>query len=95
MSLDENKQAARELIAAITSHDADRLESLMTEDATYWVQGKPHLFPHAGLPLLAGVSRQENREGQRLLGYAACRRGVLCMSGFRARRSGPDGHQVI
>ena len=48
MSLDENKQAARELIAAIAVHDAERLESLMTEDATYWVQGKPHLFPHAG-----------------------------------------------
>ena len=48
MSLEQNKQTAKEFLAASAKHDADRLASLMTDDATYWVQGKPHLFPYAG-----------------------------------------------
>ena len=48
MSLEQNKRTAEEFLAASATHDADRLASLMTDDATYWVQGKPHLFPYAG-----------------------------------------------
>ena len=48
MSLGQNKQTAKKFLAASAKHDADRLVSLMTDDATYWVQGKPHLFPYAG-----------------------------------------------
>jgi ketosteroid isomerase-like protein len=48
MSPEQNKQAVREFLAASARHDADLLSSLMTDDATYWVQGKPHLFSPAG-----------------------------------------------
>ncbi len=48
MTLKQNKQTAIDFLAASARHEADRLASLMTDDATYWVQGKPHLFPHAG-----------------------------------------------
>jgi ketosteroid isomerase-like protein len=48
MSLEQNKQTAREFLVATVKHDAERVASLMTDDATYWVQGKPHLFAYAG-----------------------------------------------
>jgi uncharacterized protein len=48
MNLEQHKQIAKDFLAASAVHDADRLASLMTDDATYWVQGKPHLFPYAG-----------------------------------------------
>lgn len=48
MSLEQNKRTAKEFLAASAKHEADRLASLMTDDATYWVQGKPRLFAHAG-----------------------------------------------
>lgn len=48
MSLEQNKQAAKDFIAASARHDASRIAALMTDDAIYWVQGKPHLFPPAG-----------------------------------------------
>lgn len=48
MSLEQNKQTAKDFLAASAKHDAERVASLMTDDATYWVQGKPHLFPAAG-----------------------------------------------
>ena len=57
MSLDENKLTARKFLAASVQHDADRLAALMTDDATYWVQGKPHLFPHAGEKTKAEIYR--------------------------------------
>jgi ketosteroid isomerase-like protein len=48
MSTEQNKHTAAEFLAASMKHDADHLASLMTDDATYWVQGKPHLFPASG-----------------------------------------------
>ena len=48
MSLEQNKLTAAEFLSASMKHEADHLASLMTDDATYWVQGKPHLFPAAG-----------------------------------------------
>lgn len=48
MNLAQDKQTAKEFLAASATHDAARLAALMTEDATYWVQGKPHLVPFAG-----------------------------------------------
>jgi uncharacterized protein len=55
MSLEKNKQTARELLAASALHDGDRFESLLTDDATYWVQGKPHLFKHSGVKTKAAI----------------------------------------
>jgi ketosteroid isomerase-like protein len=48
MSIEKNKQVVREFLAASAIHDGDRIASLMSDDATYWVQGKTHLFPYAG-----------------------------------------------
>lgn len=57
MTLEQNKQTARAFLAASAKHEADRLAALMTEDATYWVQGKPHLFPPAGEKTKAEICR--------------------------------------
>jgi ketosteroid isomerase-like protein len=35
-------------LRASAVHDAERFASLMCDDATYWVCGKPHLFAYAG-----------------------------------------------
>lgn len=48
MSTERNKQTAREFLDACAKHEAPRMAALMTDDATYWVQGKPRLFRHAG-----------------------------------------------
>jgi ketosteroid isomerase-like protein len=48
MGIEQNKKTAVEYLAASVKHDAPRLAEMMTDDATYWVQGKPHLFPAAG-----------------------------------------------
>jgi uncharacterized protein len=43
-----NKALVRDFLAAMERRDADRIDALMTEDATYWASGKPHLFPLGG-----------------------------------------------
>lgn len=48
MSIERNKRIAREFLGAVARHESERLAELMTTDATYWVQGKPHLFRPAG-----------------------------------------------
>jgi len=48
MDQNANKETAKIFLEAIAVHDADRMASTMTDDATYWVQGKPHLFRAAG-----------------------------------------------
>lgn len=48
MSLKRNKQIAMEFLAASAIHNSDRIAALLTDDASYWVQGKPHLFPYSG-----------------------------------------------
>jgi ketosteroid isomerase-like protein len=57
MSLEQNKQTARDFLIATVKHDAERVASLLTDDATYWVQGKPHLFAHAGEKTKAEICR--------------------------------------
>lgn len=48
MSLEQNKRIAKEFLAAIAVHDAERIAALMADDATYWVQGHRRLFAAAG-----------------------------------------------
>jgi ketosteroid isomerase-like protein len=48
MNTEQKKALVKEYILASGAHDAKRLGEMMTDDATYWVQGKPHLFPAAG-----------------------------------------------
>jgi ketosteroid isomerase-like protein len=49
MSIERNKAMALEFIRASGAHDAAAMEAMLTEDLVYWVQGKPHLFPYAGV----------------------------------------------
>jgi ketosteroid isomerase-like protein len=49
MSTEKNKEIAKDFLNAIVEHDGDRLNALMSDDATYWAAGKPHLFPPAGV----------------------------------------------
>lgn len=57
MSTEQNKRRAQEFLVATVAHDADRAAALMTDDATYWVQGKPHLFAPAGEKTKAEICR--------------------------------------
>jgi ketosteroid isomerase-like protein len=45
---EQHKQIAREFLRASVQHDGAVVEALLTEDATYWVQGDPALFAPAG-----------------------------------------------
>ncbi|MDP9838755.1 ketosteroid isomerase-like protein [Neorhizobium huautlense] len=48
MSIEDNKQIVREFCDHFRTSNADGLIDAMTEDATWWVNGKPHLFSSAG-----------------------------------------------
>lgn len=43
-----NKQTAIRFLEASGVHDAETFAALMTDDATYWTLGKPHLFDYCG-----------------------------------------------
>jgi ketosteroid isomerase-like protein len=49
MTIEKNKETAIRFIKASGAHDAATVEALLSEDVVYWVQGKPHLFPYAGV----------------------------------------------
>lgn len=48
MSMEDNKRIVRKFCDHFRTSDAEGLLSAMTEDATWWVNGKPHLFSSAG-----------------------------------------------
>lgn len=48
MSIEDNKQIVSEFCDHFRTSNADGLIDAMTEDATWWVNGKPHLFSSAG-----------------------------------------------
>jgi uncharacterized protein len=48
MSVEDNKRIVHEFCDHFRTSNADGLIDAMTEDATWWVNGKPHLFPSAG-----------------------------------------------
>jgi len=45
----QNKQTAEEFFARFTASDLDGALALMTDDATWWIPGKPEATPTAGL----------------------------------------------
>jgi uncharacterized protein len=49
MSIERNKQLAAEFFARLTAKDAVGAIALMTDDATWWIAGKPEVFPFAGV----------------------------------------------
>lgn len=48
MSVEDNKRVVREFCDHFKKSNADGLIDAMTDDATWWVNGKPHLFPSSG-----------------------------------------------
>ncbi|MBO0144774.1 nuclear transport factor 2 family protein [Agrobacterium sp. Ap1] len=48
MSVKDNKKIVREFCDHFRTSNADGLIDAMCEDATWWVNGKPHLFSSAG-----------------------------------------------
>lgn len=48
MSIQDNKQTVREYLAHFKDAGIPDLLEAMSEDATWWILGKPHLFPGAG-----------------------------------------------
>lgn len=56
-SVERHKQTATQLFACFTAGDIDGVMSTMTDDATWWVPGKPDLNPAAGLYSRARIER--------------------------------------
>jgi ketosteroid isomerase-like protein len=48
MSVEENKQLARQFIDHFTANDIAGALDLMTDDATWWIAGNPDQLPAAG-----------------------------------------------
>ncbi|RVG72493.1 nuclear transport factor 2 family protein [Sinorhizobium meliloti] len=48
MSVENNKRVVREFCEQFKTSNADGLIDAMTDDATWWVNGKQHLFPSSG-----------------------------------------------
>lgn len=49
MSVEENKHLAHQFIGRFTASDIAGALDLMTDDATWWIAGKPDQLPAAGL----------------------------------------------
>jgi ketosteroid isomerase-like protein len=56
-SIEGNKRLVREFCGYFKSSNADSLLNAMTEDATWWVNGKPHLFSSSGTKTKEDVAR--------------------------------------
>ena len=57
MSIEDNKQTVREYLAHFKNAAVTDLLDAMSEDATWWILGKPHLFPGAGNKSKADMER--------------------------------------
>ena len=55
MSLDTNKQLVRDFFACFGRKDVQGALDRMTADATWWIGGKPALFPLCGLKTKAEI----------------------------------------
>jgi uncharacterized protein len=57
MSIEKNKQLAREFFDRFTSNDVAGALAIMTDDATWWIAGKPDQLPAAGLHSKEQIAR--------------------------------------
>ncbi len=57
MSIEDNKQTVREYLAHFKNAAITDLLDAMSQDATWWILGKPHLFPGAGHKSRADMER--------------------------------------
>lgn len=56
MSIEENKDVVRRFLAKFGSGDADGLIDSLTDDASWWIGGKPGELPQAGMKTKEGIS---------------------------------------
>ncbi len=57
MSIQDNKRTVREYLAHFKRAAVPDLLTAMSEDATWWILGKPHLFAGAGTKSKADMER--------------------------------------
>src|SRR5436190_1644075 len=57
MSIEENKKLALELFARFSANDIAGALDTMTDDATWWIAGKPALLPAAGVHSREQIAR--------------------------------------
>jgi ketosteroid isomerase-like protein len=57
MSIQDNKRTVREYLAHFKRAAVPDLLAAMSEDATWWILGKPHLFAGAGTKSKADMER--------------------------------------
>ena len=56
MSTEQNKAIAKEFSDHFERFEIDQLLAMMTDDMSWWANGKPHLFPGAGLKTKAEIA---------------------------------------
>lgn len=66
MSIDQNKATAREFFARFSESDIPGAMATMTDDATWWIPGKPELSPAAGLYQRDEITKLFHRMVKRL-----------------------------
>jgi len=57
MSIEANKRIARQYFDLFGRSAVADILAMMTDDATWWVNGKPHLFSGAGTKTKAEMAR--------------------------------------
>lgn len=73
MSLDANKQRVNEFFACFGRKDVQGALDMMSADATWWIGGKPDLFPICGLKTKAQI-------GELLMGLVPTTRDGLAIT---------------
>jgi ketosteroid isomerase-like protein len=61
MSIEANKQLTAEFFARFSANDIAGVLDTMTDDATWWIAGKPGLAPTAGVKSKAQIARVFDR----------------------------------
>jgi uncharacterized protein len=78
MTIEENKHVVRQFLAKFGSGDADGLINSLTDDATWWIGGKPTDLPQAGLKSKEGISAVLRGIGAKIPGGIDMRiRGII------------------
>ena len=66
MSIERNKELASEFLARFSANDIAGALDAMTDDATWWIAGKPDQLPAAGLHSKEQLAKLEQTMGGQL-----------------------------
>jgi uncharacterized protein len=79
MSVEENKRLAQQLIDLFNANDIAGALDLMTDDATWWVAGKPDRLPASGVYSKERIARLlRDMAGQLPNGLKMTVKGLVC-----------------